>query len=148
MLRLDLKPLTVEGAPERICQVITNLLANAIQYNRPEGRVRVRLEEDGSDAVLTFSDTGVGIPAEHISRIFDRFYRVDPARSSRSTGIGLGLAISKAIVEAHRGTISCESVPGEGATFRVRLPKRFKDLAGSPAPAVQPPDCGPAPTDS
>ena len=148
MLRLDLKPLTVEGAPERICQVITNLLANAIQYNRPGGHVRVRLEEVGGEAVLTFSDTGVGIPEEHIPRIFDRFYRVDPARSSRSTGIGLGLAISKAIVEAHRGAISCESVPGEGATFTVRLPKRSRDVAGSPGPSAQASACGPARTDS
>jgi heavy metal sensor kinase len=142
-VELDSRPLAVEGAPEQICQVITNLLANAIQYNRPGGNARVKLEEEGTEAVVTFSDSGVGISKEHIPRIFDRFYRVDPARSSRSTGIGLGLAITKAIVDAHRGTISCESVPGVGTTFTVRLPKRSRVGTGPPGPSGQAPACGP-----
>ena len=82
------------------------------------------LREEGADVVLSVSDTGVGISPEDQARIFDRFYRVDKARSRRVGGSGLGLAISKAIVEAHGGTITCESGPETGTTFAVRLPRR------------------------
>lgn len=97
--------------------------------------MRVGLQENGAEAVLTFSDSGTGISREDLPRIFDRFYRVDPARSAKPSGIGLGLAISKAIVDAHRGTITCQSVPREGSTFTVRLPRRFVGVAGSPRPS-------------
>lgn len=122
-LRLDLQPTTVTGDADRVVQVVSNLLTNAIRYNREGGHVRLTLEERGADAVLTVTDSGVGIPEEDLHRVFDRFYRGDPARSGKCGGAGLGLAISRAVVEAHGGTITCESVRREGSTFTVRLPR-------------------------
>ena len=124
---VDLAPVTLSGDPDRISQVITNLLTNAVRYNRKGGRVSVALRDEGADAVLSVSDTGVGIVPDDRARIFDRFYRVDKARSRSVGGSGLGLAISKAIVEAHGGTIACESAPETGTTFAVRLPRRRID---------------------
>jgi signal transduction histidine kinase len=113
---------TVEylGDSERIAQVITNLLTNAIQYNRDHGEVRVAAQSQNSAVILTVSDTGLGIPAADLPRVFERFYRADKSRSSANHG--LGLAISKAIVEAHGGTIDVSSEENVGATFTVRLP--------------------------
>ena len=124
---IDLEPVKLRGDADRISQVVTNLLTNAVRYNRKGGRVAVALREEGADVVLSVSDTGVGISPEDQARIFDRFYRVDKARSRRVGGSGLGLAISKAIVEAHGGTITCESGPETGTTFAVRLPRRCVD---------------------
>jgi len=112
--------LEITGDSERLAQVVTNLLTNAIQYNRPEGEVRVKLEPQGGLAVLTVADTGQGIAAEDLPRVFERFYRADESRSSANNG--LGLAISKAIVEAHGGTIEVSSAEGAATTFTVRLP--------------------------
>lgn len=106
----------------RLAQVTTNLLTNAIRYNRSEGRVQVALAINGPHALLTIADTGVGIPAENQPHVFERFYRVDKARSREEGGSGLGLAICKTIVEAHHGTITFHSELGRGTTFEVRLP--------------------------
>lgn len=127
---VDLEPVTLHGDPDRISQVLTNLLANAVRYNREGGSVSFALRVDGPDAVLTISDTGVGIAPEDRARIFDRFYRVDKARSRRLGGSGLGLAISKALVEAHGGTIACESDPESGTRFTVRLPRDAEAVEG------------------
>ncbi len=110
------------GDPERMGQVITNLLGNAIEYNRPAGEVRVTGERQGGTVLLSVSNSGPGIAPEDLPRIFERFYRVDQARSGSGGHTGLGLAISKAIVEAHGGSLAAASRPGEGATFTVRLP--------------------------
>ena len=110
------------GDPERLGQVITNLLTNAVNYNRPEGEVRLRVATQNGSAVVTVADTGPGIAAEDLARVFERFYRADQARSNALGGAGLGLSICKAIVEAHGGTIAVASEPGAGATFTVRLP--------------------------
>lgn len=107
----------------RIAQVTTNLLTNAIRYNQEGGRVQVSVGTDGSDAVLAVTDTGMGIPAESQPHLFERFYRVDKARSREEGGSGLGLAICKSIVEAHGGTIMFRSEVGQGSTFIVRLPR-------------------------
>jgi heavy metal sensor kinase len=115
-----LSPLEIFGDVERLTQVITNLLANAIQYNRPNGEVRVKLERHNDLAELTISDTGAGIPVEDLPRIFERFYRVDKSRVS--SGLGLGLAISKAIIEAHGGTIAVSSRLNIGTIFFIQLP--------------------------
>lgn len=119
--------------PDRIGQVIANLVTNAIRYNRPGGRVRVSAGRaaDGG-AVLTVADTGVGIPAAELPHVFERFYRVDKARSRAAGGSGLGPAICKSIFEAHGGSISAESTPDAGSTFTVRLPPA---PPGTPAPA-------------
>jgi two-component system, OmpR family, sensor kinase len=116
----DLPPLEYIGDAERLAQVITNLLTNAIQYNRPDGEVRVKLESQSGMTTLTVSDTGQGVSAEDLSRVFERFYRADKARSTG--GNGLGLAIAKAIVETHGGTIEVASKENSGTTFTVRLP--------------------------
>ena len=116
----DLPSLECVGDSERLAQVITNLLTNAITYNRENGDVRVKGETTNGSVILRVSDTGMGISAEDLPRVFDRFYRVDSSRTSGNTG--LGLAISKAIVEAHGGQIEVTSQPGIGSAFTVRLP--------------------------
>lgn len=116
----ELKPLEIPGDSERLAQVITNLLTNAIQYNVPDGEVRVKLESQGGVAVLTVSDTGAGIPAEDLPLVFERFYRADKSRSTG--GNGLGLSICKAIVEAHGGTMEVTSEENVGTSVTVRLP--------------------------
>jgi heavy metal sensor kinase len=120
-LRVDAGPLQITGDPERLGQVVTNLLMNAIQYNHPEGEVRVKLESAAGLAVLTVADTGQGIAAADLPHVFDRFYRADPSRTGAGSA-GLGLAICKAVVEAHGGTIEIASEPGRSTVFTVRLP--------------------------
>jgi heavy metal sensor kinase len=115
-------PLECVGDSERLGQVITNLLTNAITYNKENGEVRVNGETRNGSVILTVSDTGVGISAKDLPHVFDRFYRADSSRTSGNTG--LGLAISKAIVEAHGGVIEVSSQSEVGTVFTVRLPSR------------------------
>ena len=117
----DLSPFEITGDSERLAQVVTNLLTNAIQYNQPDGKVRVKLEAQNGLAVLTVMDTGQGIAAEDLPRVFGRFFRADESRTGAGNA-GLGLAITKAIVEAHGGTIEVASANNTGTTFTVRLP--------------------------
>ncbi|SEI06000.1 PAS/PAC sensor signal transduction histidine kinase [Halobacillus karajensis] len=117
----------IQGDSSRLKQVFMNLLTNAINYTGGEGEVLLEFREEKDSVVISVSDNGVGIPQEEISRIFERFYRVDKARSRNSGGTGLGLAIVKHIVEAHHGTIRVESVVGQGTTFYVELPKEFTE---------------------
>jgi heavy metal sensor kinase len=121
-LRCDLSPVECAGDAERIGQVVTNLLSNAIHFNHEQGEVRISARSENGSAFLTVADTGVGIPSEDLPHIFERFYRVDKSRSRIQGRTGLGLAICKAIVEAHSGVIEATSRPGEGSTFKVRLP--------------------------
>ena len=118
----DLDDIEWTGDVQRIAQVVTNLLSNAIRYNRDSGKVRVSLRQEDGEIVLTVSDTGIGIPHDDLSSIFKRFYRVDKARSREVGGTGLGLAISQSLVAAHGGIIECQSELGRGSTFTVRLP--------------------------
>ncbi|HUE14954.1 MAG TPA: HAMP domain-containing sensor histidine kinase [Planctomycetaceae bacterium] len=122
-IEADLSPATATGDPDRIAQVVTNLLTNAIRYNHDQGKVMVSLQSTPEEVVLSVSDTGIGIPPEHLAHIFERFYRVDNARSRKDGGVGLGLAICKSIVVAHGGLISVSSHLGRGTKFEVRLPK-------------------------
>lgn len=108
------------GDAGRVEQVLVNLVHNAIKFNPPQGKIEVSAEAEGDTIVVSVADTGVGITAEDISRIFERFYKVDRARAGGGTG--LGLAIAKHIVEAHGGKIWVESTPGKGSTFRFTLP--------------------------
>jgi two-component system sensor histidine kinase BaeS len=109
--------------PDLILQLALNLLDNAVKYSTARsGSVAVSWQNTGGYAELVVSDTGTGIPAEHLPRIFDRFYRVDTARSRADGGAGLGLSISRWIAEVHGGSIYAESTPGEGSRFTVRLP--------------------------
>jgi heavy metal sensor kinase len=122
-IHMDLPPASTTGDPGRIAQVITNLLTNAIRYNHDQGQVVVAIQSSQHEVVLSVSDTGIGIPPEHLAHIFERFYRVDKARSRKDGGVGLGLAICKSIVVAHGGQISVSSQPENGTKFEVRLPK-------------------------
>jgi heavy metal sensor kinase len=119
-MALELTPLRCVGDSDRVGQVITNLLSNALQYNRPGGEIRMRTQANNGTAVLVVADTGQGIAPEALPRIFERFYRVEKSRSSGHAG--LGLAISKAIVAAHGGSIEASSEFGTGSTFTIRLP--------------------------
>jgi two-component system phosphate regulon sensor histidine kinase PhoR len=104
-------------------QAISNLLDNAIKYSDPGGTVEVRVQRRTGEVVIKVSDTGPGIPPEHMPRLFERFYTVDQARSRSLGGTGLGLAIVKHIVESHHGRVSVESTPGKGSTFFIYLPE-------------------------
>jgi len=114
---------------EGITEVFTNIVENSIKYNRPDGRVDVNIAEEGGWAVITVSDTGIGIPPEDMERIFDRFYRVDASRG-RTVGSGLGLSIVRSIVEASGGNVEVRSELGKGTTFIVRLPKKAEQRDG------------------
>ncbi|WP_394218000.1 two-component system histidine kinase PnpS [Halobacillus trueperi] len=117
----------IQGDSSRLKQVFMNLLTNAINYSGDEGEVTLEFQETENHVTIKISDNGVGIPEEEISRIFERFYRVDKARSRNSGGTGLGLAIVKHIVEAHEGTIHVESEVDVGTAFYVELPKKFTE---------------------
>jgi two-component system OmpR family sensor kinase len=118
---------------DRLALALDALLENAVQHTGEGDRIRVEARPEGGDLVVEVTDSGPGIPPEQLGRIFERFARADPGRGRRTGGTGLGLAIARAIVEAHGGTISAESEPGAGATFRVRLPG-LRPLRGEPAP--------------
>lgn len=118
-------PGTMEGDREALNHLFGNLIGNAIKYNREEGRVHIRLEEDENDFVATVSDTGVGIPPEGLPFIFDEFFRVKTRETRKLTGSGLGLSLVKKIVEAHKGRIKVSSELGQGTTFTVILPKHL-----------------------
>jgi signal transduction histidine kinase len=125
----DLAPgAVVKGDPIRLRQLAMNLIDNAIKYTPEGGSVRVAVGPSDRSAVVVVADTGVGIPADHLPRVFDRFYRVDKARSRELGGTGLGLSIARSIVTAHGGSIELASRPGSGSTATVVLP-----LDGYPA---------------
>jgi heavy metal sensor kinase len=115
-------PVTVNGDPGRLRQVFYNLIENSIKYTPAGGEVEVRVAGRNNHAVVTVRDTGIGIPAEDLSRVFDRFYRVDKARSREQGGTGLGLSIARSIVIAHGGTLELASSAGKGTTCTVLLP--------------------------
>ncbi|MDQ0858119.1 two-component system histidine kinase PnpS [Bacillus sp. V2I10] len=122
-LHVNSDELYVYGDVYRLKQIFINLISNALNYTPKGGRVQVSLKDGESYATFIVSDTGIGIEKEEIPRIFERFYRVDKARSRNSGGTGLGLAIVKHLVEAHKGQIFVNSTVGEGTTFTVKLNK-------------------------
>lgn len=113
----------VLGDSRRLGQVFDNLVQNAIKFSRPEGTIAVRMREEENAIRTEVEDTGIGIPADQLSRIFDRFYQVDGTTTRRFGGTGLGLAIVKQIVEAHGGQVGVESEPGKGSLFFFTIPK-------------------------
>jgi two-component system sensor histidine kinase BaeS len=115
-------PVWVEADPDRLRQVLGNLLTNAVRYTDTGGHVLVRVRERGAEAVLTVRDTGVGMTPEDLLRVFDRFWRADPARQRATGGTGLGLTIAHRIVTDHGGRIEVNSRPHIGTTFAVHLP--------------------------
>ncbi len=111
------------GDGDKLKQVLINLLANAAKYTNTGGIVKLRINTDKEDISISVKDTGIGIEAEDVPYIFERFYRSDASRNRKTGGAGIGLTISKSIVEAHNGRITVESRPGEGTEFIVILPK-------------------------
>ncbi|MCK8486527.1 HAMP domain-containing histidine kinase [Paenibacillus sp. MBLB2552] len=122
VLNYDIEPgLTAYGNPEQIKQVVMILLDNAAKYTNPQGEIALSLKKQHNEAVLALTNTGEGIPPEHLPRIFDRFYRTDASRARKQGGYGLGLAIAKSIVEQHKGRIYAKSTLGQSTTFYVHL---------------------------
>src|ERR1019366_8253891 len=121
----------IKGDEGRLRQVFINLLDNALKYTPSEGKVVVRIEKQGQSVTVVVEDTGIGIASEHLPRVFDRFYRVDKARSREEGGTGLGLSIAESIVKAHGGTIELQSTIGRGTVCCVILPNgNGKPLSG------------------
>ena len=130
-LRLEIlvkKPLYVVGDSDRLYRSISNLINNAIQYTPANGVVTIRLESSDRHAIITIQDSGIGIAAEDLPHIFDRFYRVQADRSRNTGGTGLGLAIVKAIVQAHHGNIQVDSQLDRGSKFTVTFPSAKLDI--------------------
>ncbi len=117
-----LESVNINGDEVRLRQMIWNILHNGIKYTQPKGELKVSLQAQAEFALLTIQDTGIGIPEKDLPLIFDRFYRVDKARSKDEGGSGLGLSICKHIAEAHKGNIEVESKPGVGTRFKIRIP--------------------------
>ncbi len=112
----------ISGDGEKLAQAVANLVDNAVKYTPPGGTITLRTESAGGAVTLRVMDTGIGIPAQDLDRIFERFYRVDRARSREEGGTGLGLSIVRHIAEAHGGAVSVESYPGKGSTFTLSFP--------------------------
>lgn len=120
--------ITVFADPHRLVQMLTNLIDNAIKFNREGGAVSIQYDSNASDRIRV-EDTGEGIPAHHLDRLFERFYRVDRARSRELGGTGLGLAIVKHLAKAHGGEVTVESRFGEGTQFTIELPRQIDRAA-------------------
>lgn len=124
-VRIELRPLrpaNVEADPERLSQVLVNLIDNALRYTPAGGSVTTTIDAEGGFAIIRVSDTGIGIPYKDLPHIFERFYVVDRSRARDMSGAGLGLSIVKQIVDAHGGSVTAESSLGSGTTFSVRIP--------------------------
>ena len=118
----------VTGDAERLREVLYNLLENAIKYTPSQGRIEVAVTEQSGMVAVAIHDTGIGIDADHLPRVFDRFYRVDKSRSREADGTGLGLSIVQSIVSAHSGRVEISSTPSEGTTCTVLLPRTGSNL--------------------
>jgi two-component system phosphate regulon sensor histidine kinase PhoR len=140
--KIELTAELAPGLPEiradsfRLEQVLSNLIDNAIKYTEPGGQVKVRASSVNGAVEIRVEDTGIGIPAADLPRIFERFYRADKARSRERGGTGLGLSIVKHIVLAHGGTVSAESQQGHGTSIIIRLPVDGQATSAATPPAA------------
>lgn len=123
-LEVDAAPVPLLADEDRLLQVLLNLVDNALNHTSAGGTVTIACAAQDQHALVTVRDTGVGIAAEHLPRIFDRFYRVDTARSRERGGTGLGLSIARMLIESHGGQVAVESEPEAGSSFTIRLPLR------------------------
>ncbi|WP_269757913.1 cell wall metabolism sensor histidine kinase WalK [Thalassobacillus sp. C254] len=115
----------MNGDPARLKQILINIINNSIVYTPVKGNILVEVTSEDKQIKVSVTDTGIGISQEHIKRIFERFYRIEKARSRNSGGTGLGLAIVKHLVEAHQGKIEVDSTLGKGTTFTLTFPKEL-----------------------
>jgi PAS domain S-box-containing protein len=135
-LALPATPLVVDADEGRLAQVLYNLLGNAAKYTLPGGRIHVRAMRDGADAVITVSDNGIGIARENLQGVFEMFTQVDASLERSQGGLGIGLTLSRRIVELHGGTIDAASEgPGKGSTLTVRLRAAHGSTAAEPSPS-------------
>ena len=123
---------SVVGSRRQLLSAVSNLIENAVKYSDAGSTVRLAVEVDGSDVVLTVRDHGIGIPGRDLDRIFERFYRVDKARSRETGGSGLGLSIVRHVMANHGGSVTVSSVEGEGSTFTLRLPLATPSSSSGP----------------
>ena len=121
----SIREVTADVDRVKFSLAVTNLVENAVKYNVDSGWVRVTLDADHKYFYIRVADSGIGIPQDCIDHIFERFFRVDKARSREVGGTGLGLAITKNVIQMHHGIIDAESAPGEGTTFSVRIPLNY-----------------------
>jgi two-component system, OmpR family, sensor histidine kinase SenX3 len=131
-VRLPEAPLTIQGDCRQLASALGNLLENAVKYSSPDGNVEIAVESSETGVEFRIRDWGVGIPARDLDRIFERFYRVDRARSRGTGGTGLGLAIVRHVATNHGGTVSVTSTEGEGSTFVLALPHVLPELVPTP----------------
>ncbi|HHY78346.1 MAG TPA: two-component sensor histidine kinase, partial [Clostridiales bacterium] len=127
-LELKLDKQIIKADRDKISQMIVNLISNALKYTNAGGKVIIELTGDNNKAELAVIDNGIGIAEEDLPYIFERFYRADKSRTRLTGGAGIGLAITKAIVEAHKGTIEVESEINVGTKFKVILPKNNEEI--------------------
>ncbi|MBU1112370.1 MAG: GAF domain-containing sensor histidine kinase [Candidatus Omnitrophica bacterium] len=120
------KKIEIWGDEDKLYEVITNFIDNAVKYNKPRGKIKIKLEDADSDVKIKIADTGIGIPGEDLSRLFNRFSRLESSLKEGVKGTGLGLSIVKDIVEMHGGKIEVESKVDEGTTFSISLPKNLR----------------------
>jgi two-component system phosphate regulon sensor histidine kinase PhoR len=121
---MNCRPISMIANVQQLRELLSNLITNAIKYNKPDGKVNVTVTTEAKEAIIVVEDTGVGIPDDARQRVFERFYRVDKGRSKKVGGTGLGLSIVKHIVGYYNGTIELESKLMEGSKFTVHLPMR------------------------
>lgn len=141
-LTLEAEPAPIMADRTRLDQIISNLLTNALKYTPPGGDIRVRVYRDGDDAVLSVQDSGIGISAELLPRLFDIFIQGAVSIDRAAGGLGIGLSVVRALVELHGGTIIAASPgPGKGSSFTVRMPCRRKSRSRPPLPRPSKPPC-------
>ena len=132
MLEVEIEDCEVAGDLRRLTSVLSNILDNAIKFNRPGGEIRVEVRRGRGNVLITVSDTGIGIPGDVMPKIFDPLYQADATARRRYGGTGMGLAVARIVVEAHGGEIYASSSPGKGSRFTVVLPSGgFKDEKGA-----------------
>jgi heavy metal sensor kinase len=136
------EPVMIAGHQTRLTQLVVNLVDNALKYTLAGGTVTVTVGQEGGQATLRVSDTGIGIAPEHLPHLFERFYRIDQARTRTAGGTGLGLALAEWIVHAHGGEIGVASQPGHGTVFTVRLPLLPEHPPVSHAAPIGPAEAG------
>ncbi|MDD2372557.1 MAG: HAMP domain-containing sensor histidine kinase [Syntrophomonadaceae bacterium] len=115
------------GKEALLSRAFSNVIENAVRYNRAGGEVAIVFDDRQNDILITVEDTGIGMAKEELTHIFEAFYRIERSRSRHYGGAGLGLAITALILEGHGGTITAESTPGEGSSFSITLPKSLTD---------------------